>query len=172
MINRRFNQQLRLFAQFLQDQNFTVHFEPNCQAHIQSCGGVVLWKEVCIRKSKNIVVICTPEYYKEDCKAIDGTKKSTRSKIGVDSQYLRQLVFSPDNCRIVPVILDARKPSLSQFPMWIEPLVKYSWPSCERDLVLCLEDLPRYILPKADPKKRKIIKPIVINCPDFGKRYH
>ena len=168
LINRKYNLQLRRFAECLQDQSFTVHFEPNCQAEIQRCGGVVSWKEACIRKSKNIIVICTPEYYKEDLKAIDGTKKYTRSKIGVDSQYLRQLAFGGGNCRIVPVVLDARKPSQNQFPMWVQPLVRYFWPSCERDLLLCLEDLPRYILPKADPKKRKVIKPIVIKCPDFG----
>lgn len=171
IVNRKFNHQLRRFAQFIQDQGFTLHFEPNCQSQIGSHGGVVLWKEACIKRSKNIIVICTPEYYREDCKAIEGMKKSTRSKIEVDSSYLRQLVFNRSNARVIPIVLDARKPSANQIPMWLQPLMRYSWPSGERDLVLCLEGLPRYILPKVDPKRRKVIKPIIIDYPDIGKRH-
>lgn len=165
LTNRKFNNQLRRFAEFIQNQGYTLHFEPNCQAQIRSYGGPVMWKESCIKKSKNILVVCTPEYFKEDSKATDGTSKSV-SKIEVDSRLLRQLAYSRNNIeRIIPVILDSKKPTRSQIPLWLQPLVAHSWPSGEADLVLCLEGLPKYVLPKVEPSRRKVIKPIVINFP-------
>ena len=126
------------------------------------------WKEACIKKSKNIIVICTPEYYKEDSKAIDCARRG--SKIELDSRLLRQIAYSSDNSRIIPVFLDARRPSVNQIPMWLQPLLTHSWPSGENNLLLCLEGKPRYILPKVDPSKRKVIKPIVIGFPDVRGR--
>lgn len=162
----KFHNQFRKFAEFLQNQGYTLHFEPNCQDAIRRHGGVVTWKEVCIKRSKNIIVICTPEYYKEDSKALEGSKQSSRSKIEVDSTYLRQIVFNRSSQKIIPVVLDAKKPASNQIPMWLQPLVRHTWPSGERDLVLCLQDQPRFILPKVDPSRRKVIKPIVISYPD------
>lgn len=164
--HRKFNKQLCKMAEFLQNQGYTLHFEPNCQAHIRSCGGTVNWKEACIKRSKNILVICTPEYYIEDSKATtsDQSQKSV-SKIAVDSRLLRQLAYSSENSRIVPVVMDICKPSGCQVPMWLQPLVFHSWPSGQSDLDLCLRDLPRYVLKKPDPSKRKTIGPIVIDYP-------
>lgn len=168
IMNRKFNHHLRRFAEFLQNQQFTLHFEPNCQAQIRSHGGVVNWKEACIKRSRNIIVVCTPEYYKEDCKSTDETRKDV-SKIEVDSRLLRQLAYSRDNDRIIPVFLDARKPTRNQVPVWLQSLCKHSWPSGQEDLDLCLRGLPRFVLPKVDPSKRKVIKPIVIDFPDARK---
>jgi len=163
----KFHNQFRKFAEFLQNQGYTLHFEPNCQEAIQRHGGVVTWKEACIRKSKNIIVVCTPEYYKEDSKALEGSKQSSKSKIEVDSMYLRQIVFnrSSSQKKIIPVVLDTKKPASNQIPMWLQPMVRHSWPSGERDLVLCLQGQPRFYLPKVDPRKKKVIKPIVISFP-------
>ncbi len=171
LTNRKFNNQLRRFAEFIQNQGFTLHFEPNSQAEIRKYGGVLYWKEACIKRSKNIVVVCTPEYFKEDSKATESSsRRKSVSKIEMDSRLLRQLAYSrSDNDRIVPVVLDSRRPSRSQLPLWVQPLVLHSWPSRERDLALCLRDEPRYILPKVDPSKRKVIKPIVIDFPDARK---
>lgn len=164
--NRKFNNQLRRFAEFIQNQGYTLHFEPNCQAQIRSYGSPVTWKEACIKRSKNILVVCTPEYFREDGKATDDSKRRSVSKIEVDSRLLRQLAYSRDCSRLVPVVLDARKPARNQLPVWLLPLVMHSWPSGQADLDLCLRDLPRYVLPKVDPSKKKVIRPIVINFPD------
>ena len=127
---------------------------------------VVAWKEVCIKRSKNILVVCTPEYYKEDCKATDNSRRRSVSKIEVESRLLRQLAYSQESSRIIPVVLDARKPSRSQIPLWLMPMVTHTWPSGQADLDLCLRGLPRYVLPKVDLSKKKVIRPIVIDFPD------
>ena len=153
-------------AEFLQNQDYLLHFEPNSQAQIRLCGGVVEWKEACIKKSKNIIVVCTAEYYAEDGKAaeLDQSRKSA-SKIAVDSRLLRQLAYSPENYRIIPVMLDVCKPVGCVMPMWLQPLVSHSWPSGQNDLDLCLQDLPRYVIKKPDLTQRKVITPIVIDYP-------
>lgn len=167
IMHRKFNNQLRRFAEFIQSQGFTLHFEPNSQAEIRRYGGPVMWKEACIRRSKNIVVVCTSEYFKEDSKAtLDVRVRRSVSKIEVESHLLRQLAYSPDNTRLIPVYLDAHKPSMHQIPPWLLPMWMHCWPSGQRDLDLCLHNLPRYVLPKVDPSKKKVIRPIVINFPD------
>jgi hypothetical protein len=167
--HRKFNNQLRRFAEFLQNQGYTLHFEPNSQAAIRNYGGPATWKEACIKRSKNIVVVCTPEYYKEDSKATEDVRRRSVSKIEVESRLLRQ-VACEDSTRIIPVILDAHKPSRQQIPLWLLPLWMHRWPSGQRDLDLCLRDLPRYILPAVDKSKKIVIKPTVISYP--GPRRH
>lgn len=164
--HRKLNKQLCKLAEFLQNQGYTLYFEPNCQAQIRSCGGVVYWKEMCIKRSKNILAICTPEYYSEDSKATESDQsRNSVSKISVDSRLLRQLAYSRENSRIIPVVMDVCKATGCQVPMWLQPLVFQSWPSGQSDLDLCLRDLPRYVLRKPDPSRRKKIEPIVIDFP-------
>lgn len=162
--NRKFNNQLRRFAEFIQNQGFTLHFEPNSQGEIRNYGSPVTWKEACIKRSKNILVVCTPEYFKEDSKATVDMRRRSVSKIEVDSRLLRQLAYSTDSTRIVPVVLDARMPARNQIPFWVAPMTMHSWPSGQRDLDLCLRGLPRYVLPKVG--KKKVIEPIIIDFPD------
>lgn len=163
--HRKFNNQLRRFAEFIQNQGFTLHFEPNSQAEVRYYGGPATWKEACIKRSKNIVVVCTPEYFKEDSKATQDVRKRSVSKIEVDSRLLRQLAYQ-DCTRVIPVILDAHKPARHQIPFWLQPMWIHSWPSGQTDLDLCLHNRPRYVLPKVDPSKKKVIAPIVINFPE------
>lgn len=169
--HRKFNKQLCRLAEFLQNQGYLLHFEPNCQAQIRSFGGVVHWKEACIKKSKNILVICTSEYYNEDSKTTElGGSRKASSSIEVDSRLLRQLAYSKENSRIIPVLLDGHWPSGgSQVPMWLQPLVKHSWPSGQTDLDLCLRDLPRYVIRRPDPSRMKRIEPKVIDYPRARK---
>ena len=170
LANRKFNNQLRKFAEFVQNQGFTLHFEPNCQTQIRRShgGSPTAWKEACIKRSKNIVVVLTPEYFREDAKAVECGRRGQqqRSKLEVDSRLLRQLAYSGESSRIVPVVLDARKPTRNQIPLFLMPMAMHSWPSGQADLDLCLRDMPRYVLPRVDPSKRKVIKPIVIDFPD------
>ncbi len=158
-----FNSHLRKFADFIQNQGFTLHFEPYCRSQIR--GDIGLWKEACIKKSKNIIVICTPEYFIEDSKAFNDSKKS-HSKLEIDGRLLRQIAYSKQNDRITPVVLDSKRPSRNEVPFWLAPLVTYSWPSGQENLVLCLDGQPRYKLPKVD---RIVIKPIVINFPSQSR---
>lgn len=169
--HRKFNKQLCRLAEFLQNQGYTLYFEPNSQAQIRRLGGVANWKEACIKRSKNILVVCTPEYFAEDARDSEDPAHKSTSRIAVDCHLLRQLAYGGEDSRIIPVMLDCCRPSGScEVPMWLQPLVRHSWPSGQRDLDLCLRDQPRYVLKKPDPSQRIEIKPIVIDFPRARRR--
>ena len=126
-----------------------------------------MWKEACIKKSKHILVICTPEYCNDDVRRINNRKSD--SKLDVDSSLIKQLAYGGESNRIIPVILEAKKPGRCQIPSYLAPLVTYSFPSGETNLLHCLDNVPRYVLPKFDPSKRRVLKPKVIDYPNARK---
>lgn len=164
--NRKFNAQLIKFAGVLRNQGYTVYFPPFCDHEIRRCGGLDFWKEECIRKSEDIVVVCTPEYLQEDKRRNEGKRRNT--KIEVDSRLLREIAYSSEHHRLIPVMLDQYKVcKMSNMPMWLQSAPVYKWPSSEEDLLFCLAKQSKFVIPP--PTKRKVLKPIVIDFAEARK---
>lgn len=166
--NSKFNSQLSKFANVLRNQEYTVHFAPFCDSDIRLCGGLDRWKEMCINKSEDIIIICTQAYFNEDKKGSGSRRENT--KIEVDSRLLRQIAYSADHGRLIPVMLDQFKFKLrknSTIPPWLQAASVYKWPSCERELLFCLAKQPQFVLPA--PTKKKELRPIVIDYKEARK---
>ena len=161
--SRKFNSHLHKFAHVIRNQGYTVYFEPFCTHEIRQCGGLNCWKEVCIKRSDDIVIICTPDYFKEDQKMLE----RIQSKIAVESHLLRQLAYSTEHTRLIPVVFDKVKICRNNMPMWLQSAILHKWPSCEDDLLFYLAKQSKWVVPA--PTKKKVLKPIVIDFKEARK---
>ncbi len=163
-------------AEFLHSQTFKVYYEPHCQEEIQNMGGLNAWKEYCIQRSENIIVICTPTYQREDSKHLPSQSSlSTKpSKISVDSRLLRLLAYShasTEKARLLPVVLDSKKAKITEcVPIWLQSSQQHCWPSGKTDLLYALMKQPKYKLEKPRPEDLIIVKPTVIGLPKHRAR--
>lgn len=158
------NSSITKLAEFLHSQNFKVYYKPFCEQEIRNVGGLSAWKERCIQRSENVIVVSTPNYLHEDEKYLSQAKKT--SKISLDSQLLRVLAYSPtssERARLLPISLDSKKAKMSEcVPMWLQSLQLHHWPSGKTDLLYALLKQPKYKLQKPKPEDLIVVRPTVI----------
>ena len=128
-------------------------------------GGISMWKEAHIKKSENILVICTPEYYQDDNGAL---MEGKRSKIGVDRRLLRDIHYGTESDRLIPVLLDKYKNTRNCIPSFVQASPLHFWPSKKQDLLYCLARMAKYQLPEV--MEKRVIKSIVIQVPKLPRQ--
>ena len=146
--------------QTLRDYDYNVYYDKCSSVEIQRCGGLDLWKESCIRRAENILVICTPEYFREDERALMENKNS---RIEVDRKMLRAITYSSDHDRLIPVKMDEYRSSVDCVPSFVQALPLHFWPSKERDLLHCLAREAPFKLEEV--RVKKVLTPTVIRIP-------
>lgn len=151
---------LRDLAETLNEYGYTIYYDEYCTEGVRKCGGMDLWKEAHIRKSENILVICTPEYFQDDEMALMQQKDS---KIAVDRKLLRSIAYSSSQDRLIPVLLDAYKNVRNCIPSFVQTSQLHFWPSKKQDLMFYLARQSKYKLPEV--LEKKVVKPIVIRVP-------
>ncbi len=158
------NSSIKKIAEFLHSQRFKVYYKPFCEQEIRNVGGINAWREHCIQRSENIIVVCTPTYYQEDSKYISQSIKT--SKISLDSQLLRVYAYSPIlsvKARLLPISLDSKKAKVTEcVPVWLQSSELHHWPSGKTDLLYSLLKQPKYILQKPKPEDLIVVKSTVI----------
>ena len=152
---------LRYLAETLNEYGYTIYYDKYCMEDVRKCGGVDLWKERHIRKSENILVICTPEYFQDDDMALMENKDS---KIAVDRKLLRTIAYSNSQDRLVPVLLDVYKNVRRNcIPSFVQASQLHFWPSKKEDLMFYLAKQSKYKLPEV--LEKKVVQPIMIQVP-------
>lgn len=154
---------MKKLATYIQQKGFTVLFDDFCKSEIKRHGGIDRWKERCIEKAENIIVVCTPKYYNEDQMLSDPNTRVQRPQINVDSVLLRGIAFSHNRSRLIPVLLD-RNRELDCVPTWIAAFTTHHWPAGKEDLLYCIADVPKYQAP--EPVERIVLRPREINFPE------
>lgn len=168
--NRRFKRQIKDLAQLLRRQRYTVFYDEfYSKREIRRYGGLDCWKERCISEAENVLVVCTPQYFDEDCMLSnpDLRQRITKSPLEVDCKLLRTVAYGRSSERLIPIILDRDRPQArSCLPIWMfsPPLF---WPSGRNSLIRCIEGTPEYTIP--EPRERIVIKPVIIDFPDAYK---
>ena len=168
--NRRFKRQIKDLAQLLRRQRYTVFYDEfYTKREIRRYGGLDCWKERCILEAENILVVCTPQYFDEDCMLSnpDLRQRITKSPLEVDCKLLRTVAYGRSSERLIPIILDRDRPQArSCLPIWMfsPPLF---WPSDCNRLIRCIEGIPEYTIP--EPRERIEIKPQIIDFPEAYK---
>ena len=156
------SKQLEDLTNYLRQYGYTVYYDKFFKVQIQQYGGVNLWKEAHISKSETILVICTPEFYQDDEKAL---MERERSKIEVDRKMLRSIAYSNKCDRLIPVLLDEYKNVRNCIPTFLQPFALHFWPSKKQDLMYCIGRVAKYQLPEIPAHEKKVLKPIVIQVP-------
>ena len=156
----KLHNKLRDLAETLNEYDYTIYYDKYCTEGVRKCGGVDLWKEAHIRKSENILVICTPEYFQDDEMALMEQKDS---KIAVDRKLLRSIAYSSGQDRLLPVVLDEYKNVRNCIPSFVQASQLHFWPSKKQDLMFCLARQSKYKLPEV--LEKKVVQPIVIRVP-------
>lgn len=160
---RNLSNKLSKLTKSLRKHGYTVYYDQHCDVEIRNHGGVDLWKEAHIKKCENILVICTPEYYQDDDRAL---MKREQSRVEVDRKMLRSIAYSNECDRLIPVMLDNKHKNLRDcLPSFVRASPLHFWPSKEKDLLYCLARMAKYQLPVIQPHERKVLKPIVIQVP-------
>ena len=157
--------QVNTLARQLQVQGFTVLYDGFCKKEIKQHKGINRWKEWCIQQAENIVVVCSPKYYKEDNQLANPTlsRKLKKPQIEVDCHLLREVAYSSHGDRLIPVVIDGDQPN-NCVPIWLRSLMGYRWPSEKEDLVYCISGVPKYRSPPV--VERIVLAPKEINFPE------
>lgn len=146
----------------LRAQEFTVFYDKYCEADIQQQGGLDCWKEWAITHCKNIVVVCTPKYARDDANYTSPRRfrLGSHPKIAVDSKLLRTVSYSnvrEDSSRLIPVFLGSDAPTTCT-PTWLRAYRSYRWPDTENDdFIHCIEEVPKLVLPPV--REKKVVRP-------------
>ena len=154
--------QLDDLANFLRQYDYTVYYDKYCATDIQQCGGLGLWQEKHIRKAETILVICTPEYFEDDEKAL---MDRDASKIPVDRKLLRSIAYGNRSERLIPVLLDEFNNVRNCIPKFVQPFALHFWPSKDEDLMFAIAKMAKYQLPEIPAHEREVLKPIIIQVP-------
>lgn len=177
LLDRKLRPVLLNLAEVIRAHGFTVFFKPFCEKEIRQFGGINNWKESCIQRSENIVVVCTPNYYREDCKWPSNNRgqgldlPSRSSKIQVDSHLLRQLAFSvSERERLIPITLDYKN-STDCVPIWVRSAPCFQFPGGKTDFLYCLKRVPLLAVREIDPTEIIDIKPTVIGPPKHTHKH-
>ena len=160
----KLHNKLRDLTETLHEYGYTIYYDKCCTEDVRKCGGVDLWKETHIRKSENILVICTLEYFQDDERALMEHKDS---KIAVDRKLLRSIAYSSNQDRLIPVLLDAYKNVRSCVPLFMRASQLHVWPSKKQDLMFYLARESKYKLPEV--RVRRVVQPIMIQVPPLPR---
>ena len=164
MPDRAHKREVAQMTRLLAEAGFEVYSTEPGLSVIRSLGkGADYWKEQCILKAENILVICSKKYYKEDHRlATEGSK----SPIAVDRYLLRHLVYHGCSRRVIPVVTGVTSYSSCEgiVPQWMMPLARFHWPEQKMQLLRSLESMPEYEKPRVEQKIQ--VKPIQINFPE------
>ena len=144
----------------LREYSYTVYYDELCEVEVRKLGGLDMWKEAHIRRAENILVICTPEYYQDDYRALMENK---RSRIAVDRKLLRAITYSDRHDRLIPVLLDEYKNVGNCIPLFMQEFPLRFWPSETEDLMFCLARKAKFQL--AEVRQTREVKSHVITIP-------
>lgn len=164
--SKKHKQQVASLVQQLRAQGYTVFFDELCKQDIKKSGGLTRWKESCIHSADNIVVVCSPKYYREDeelSNVYAPRRKLSKRHVAVDTHLLRDIAYSGGCGRLIPVVVGRDDPRTCT-PLWLQSHVIHRWPHDKVDLLRFITGTPKYELP---PVVKKIdLKPLVINFPE------
>ena len=125
------------------------------------------YKLTTITSSYNILVVCTQRYCTEY--QYLANRPSHPSKIMIDRSLIHDIFFR-EQTRIICLMLDTNRPDYKHCvpPLYsARPIFRY--PSQLTDLLHCVADVPKFIAPK--PEARRRIEPIRIAFPNDVRRY-
>ena len=164
--SKKHKQQVAGLVQQLKAQGYVVFFDELCKKDIKKSGGLTRWKEWCIHVADNIVVVCSPKYYREDLELSNFTcrkLKLSKLQVAVDTHLLRNLAYTGGCERLIPVVVGRDDPNVCT-PLWLQSHLIHRWPVDKVDLLRFIAGIPRFEMP---PVVRRIeLKPRVIDFPE------
>lgn len=152
-------------AQQLKAQGYFVSFDEFCKTEISKSGGLTRWKESCIQVAENIVVVCSPNYYREDLELSDYNRMCRVSElhVAVDTHLLRPLAYTRSGERLIPVVMGEDDPEVCT-PIWLWSHLIHRWPIDKRDLLRFIAGIPKFKLPPI--VERITLRPTIIDFPE------
>ena len=166
--SKKHKQQVAALVQQLKAQGYIVFFDELCKRDIKKNGGLTRWKERCIEVAENIVVVCSPKYYREDLELSNSYSrpKLSKLKVAVDTHLLRNLAYSGGCGRLIPVVMGRDNPNVCT-PIWLQSVMIHHWPSQKLDLLHFIAGVPKFQMPPV--VERIVLKPKVIDFPEAYK---